>query len=131
MNSVPYTTFDSSSALNTWSNMSCTGYDTTGGYVYLTASSSSSYVNINGDNFLIVGKTKNGQGVVTEKFINARGFLVYDSIVPTSNTSLNLYQFNAVTQALLAQASLSCLISANSPSMFKVVEQSVFKAIEK
>jgi hypothetical protein len=121
----------SAMALNNWSYMSCNGTDTTGKNIYLTAYSDSSTVNINGNSLKVVGKTRNGQGVVTESFIATNGVVVYDSIVPTSNTNLSLYQFNAVTESLLAQASLSCGFNGNNTSKLTVIEQSIFKTLKK
>ena len=90
------------------SYMRCNGTDTAGNSVYLITYSNSSVVNINGDMLSIVGKSNNGQGVVTQNFLSVFGVLVYDSLVPVNNTTLTIYQFNAVTQALLAQAWLNC-----------------------
>ena len=90
-------------ALNNWTYMACSGADTYGYPVNLTAYSDSLLVTINGDRLRIVGKTINGQGIVTENFVSVSGMVVYDSIVPYSNTNLNIYQFNAVTQNLLAK----------------------------
>lgn len=118
------------SALNNWSYMSCRGADTLGNPVTLTANSDSSYVTINGDSLRIVGKTANGQGVVTENFIAVNGMVIYDSIVPYSNTNLYIYQFNAVTQALLAKADLSCLFYGNSTSKQNVMNQPIFKSLK-
>lgn len=88
--------------------MKCNGVDTAGKRVYLISYPYSSTVNINGDILNIVGTTRNGKGVVTEDFVNVFGVLVYDSLVPINDYLLNIYQFNAVTNALLAQARLTC-----------------------
>lgn len=116
-------------ALNKWNYMVCTGADNAGFPVTLTAYSDSDTVTINGDNLRIVGKTLNGQGVVTENFITTTGVLVYDSLVPFSNTALNAYQFNAVTQNLLAKATLYCKFYGNSESKSKVIAQEIFRLI--
>lgn len=118
-------------ALNNWSYMSCSGADTTGKPVFLTGYSDSDIVTINGDSLRIVGKTRNGKGVVTETFVAINGMLIYDSIVPTSSVSLDIFQFNAVTNALLAQASLSCGFRGNNSLKFKVIEQNIFNSIKK
>ena len=122
-----------------WSSMRCTGTDTTGQSMYLLASASSSTVNINGDSLAIIGTTNNGQGLVTKNFISVYGVLVYDSIVPVSSNVLTIYQFNAVTQALLAQAWLTCQFygitaatsvpgaTASEPS---VMDHQIFKSIK-
>lgn len=117
-------------ALNNWSYMSCDGRDTTGQYIYLFAYSDSATVNINGSILQIVGRTRNGEGVVTETFIATSGVVVYDSIVPTSNNTLNIYQFNAVTEALLARASLYCRFSGNNLSTLSVSKQKIFEKID-
>lgn len=91
-----------------WTYIVCNGYDSAGKPASLTAYSDSNYVTINGDLLKITGKTRDGRGVVTEEFTTTSGKRVYDSIVPYSNTGLNLYQFNAITDALLARADLEC-----------------------
>jgi len=118
----------SSYAMATGSYMKCTGVDSAGNSVYLTADSNSSIVNINGDALQIVGKTRNGQGVVTQKFISVYGTLVYDSLVPVTNTNLNIYQFNAVTEALLAQAWLTCQFGDTASS--KLIDLPIFSSIK-
>lgn len=40
----------------------------------------------------IIGKTKNGLGIVTENFINAYGDTVYDVLMPLDYNQLNVYQ---------------------------------------
>ena len=120
----------SAMAFNNWSSMSCRGIDSAGRSVYLSARSDSDFVTINGDNLRIVGKTVNGRGVVTERFVSVVGTFVYDSIVPVTNTSLTIYQFNAVTQALLATASLNCGFSGNEKSEFQVSNQKIFSSLK-
>jgi hypothetical protein len=118
----------SANALNSWSVMSCSGADTAGKSVYLTASSDSSTVTINGDVLRIMGKTRNNLGVYTESFIATSGIVVYDSLVPITNTSIGIYQFNAVTEALLAKAALNCTFSGNGD--LRVADQQVFNALK-
>jgi len=108
--------------------MSCEGRNIAGRYVYLTSCAGESVVNINGDVLRIVGKTRDGQGVVTENFRTTNGYLVYDSLVPTSNTTLNIYQFNAVTEALLDRAALYCSFIGNHIANAKVSESSIFSS---
>jgi hypothetical protein len=112
--------------------MRCQGIDSAGNNVYLIANLDSSVVNINGDILRVIGKTRNGQGVVTEKFLNVFGVFVYDSIVPVSSNGLTIYQFNAVTEALLAQAMLSCSFSntATSNGQNKLIEHQIFNFIK-
>lgn len=121
----------SSFALNHWSTLTCNGFDTAGNSVYLVAQSDSPYVNINGDILRIVGKTRNGLGVVTEDFIGVNGVLMYDSIVPTSYRAISIYQFNSITEVLMARADLVCTIYSNSKSNPSVFEQNIFKNITK
>lgn len=90
------------------STLRCTGLDGKGNHVRLVANEDSDYVIINGYSYKLVGYTRDGRGVVTENFINVSGKLVYDSIVPQGYMTLGIYQFNAVTQRLLAKAILSC-----------------------
>jgi len=116
-------------ALNTTSAVECNGADTTGQHIYFAASSGSSIVNINGSFLRVVGKTRDGKGVVTENFITVNGTLVYDSIVPISSNSLNIYQNNAVTERLLAQANLICRFIGNNSSKPQLTEQSIFSQI--
>lgn len=117
-------------ALNNWNYMSCNGSDGLGYPVSLTTYSNSSLVTINGDRLQIVGKTVNGQGLVTQNFITVNGTLVYDSIVPYSNTNLNIFQFNAVTQKLLARADLSCRFYGNNVAKLGVMDQQIFKSLK-
>lgn len=105
--------------------MKCNGMDN-----YLIADLDSQYININGDILTIVGKTRNNQGVVTQNFLNVYGVLVYDSIVPVNNTSLMIYQFNAVTQVLLAQAFLSCNYYGVNASTPNVIDHPMFHSIK-
>ena len=92
----------------------CNGYDATGYAIYFIGSSDSNTVNINGDILRVVGKTRDGTGVVTETFIATNGVLVYDSLVPVTSNTLSIYQFNAITNKLLAFASLNCKFSGIS-----------------
>ncbi len=108
----------------------CTGTDSAGYSIYFIGDSNSLTVNINGDILSIVGKTRNNQGVVTQQFINVFGTLVYDSIVPINNNSLTLYQFNAVTQALLAQAWLSCSFYGANASTANIINHPMFNSIK-
>ena len=109
----------------------CSGSDTTGKSVYLITYPNSSTVNINGDMLNIVGTTRNGQGVVTQNFLSVYGILVYDSIVPVNSNSLTIYQFNAVTQALLAQAWLTCTFyNYNNVSTPNVIDHQIFNSIK-
>lgn len=119
-----------STTVNAASYMYCNGTDTAGQNVYLIAYSNSSVVNINGDILSIVGLTRNGQGVVTENFISVSGVLVYDSIVPINDDSLTIYQFNAVTNKLLAQAWLVCSFYEYYGVKESVFEHPLLKAIK-
>jgi hypothetical protein len=112
------------------SYMKCTGTDTAGQSVYLITYPNSSTVNINGDMLNIVGKTRNGQGVVTQNFLSVYGVLVYDSLVPVNNNSLTIYQFNAVTETLLAQAWLTCNFYGNAASKASVYDYPMLNAIK-
>jgi hypothetical protein len=51
--------------------------------------------------------------------------------MPVTNTRLDIYQFNAVTQALLASAILSCGFSGNDKSEFQVRNQKLFSSLKK
>lgn len=110
--------------------MKCNGTDTAGNSVYLIGDSNSQAVNINGDILTIVGKTRNNQGVVTQNFITVSGVLVYDSLVPVNNTNLTIYQFNAVTQALLAQVFMSCNFYGNFVVTPSVMDNQMFDSIK-
>jgi hypothetical protein len=116
-------------AINNWNYMACYGADTRGNPVSLTVYSDSPIVTINGDRLMIVGKTVNGKGLVTENFIAVNGMAVYDSIVPYSATNLNIFQFNAVTQQLLATADLSCRFYGNAK--LGMMDQQIFKPLIK
>lgn len=120
----------STMAANTASYMKCNGTDTAGQSVYLITYPNSSIVNINGDMLNIVGKTRNGQGVVTQNFLSVYGVLVYDSLVPVNNNSLTLYQFNVVTEALLAQAWLTCDFYGSTAPKASVFDYSMLNAIK-
>ena len=115
---------------NSANYMKCNGTDTAGNSVYLISYQNSSTVNINGDILNIVGPTRNGQGVVTQNFLSVYGVLVYDSIVPVNNTNLTIYQFNAVTQALLAQAWLTCNFYGNTVTTPKITDYPFFNSIK-
>ena len=123
------TEFGSNKSLGA-SYVKCSGTDTAGNSVYLITYPNSSIVNINGDMLSVVGKTNNGQGVVTQNFLSVYGVLVYDALVPINNNSLTIYQFNAVTQALLAQAWLSCNFYGNSVSAPNIMDYQLFNSIK-
>jgi len=109
----------------------CTGADRTGKSVTLTMYENVPTVNINGDMLNVVGPTRDGQGVVTQNFVTTTGAVVYDSIWPTSNTSVLLTQFNAVSQLLLAQANLSCVYSGFSGASPNLIDHPIFKSIRR
>lgn len=117
-------------AESTASYMKCNGVDGAGNSVYLISYPNSSIVNINGDMLNIVGKTRNGLGVYTQNFVNILGVLVYDSLVPVNNNILGIYQFNAITENLLAQAFLSCTFYGNAAATTKLVDQNMFSSIK-
>ena len=110
--------------------LKCNGIDGAGNSVYLITYPNSSVVNINGDLLNIVGKTRNGQGVVTQHFLSVYGVLVYDSLVPVNDNILGIYQFNAVTEKLLAQAFLSCTFYGNAALTTKLIDQKMFSSIK-
>lgn len=116
-------------AANNWSSMTCTGVDGAGKTITLTAQSDSPSITLNGLSLRILGKTKNGLGLFTENYVTVLGTIVYISLMPTSNTTLDIYQFNAVTEALLARVSLACTFSGNvNPT---VATQPMFKLLQK
>ncbi len=127
-------------AANTASYMRCNGTDTTGQSMYLIVYPNSTDVNINGDVLSIAGPTRNGAGVVTQNFISVYGVLVYDSIIPVNYNTLTIYQFNAVTQAILAQAWLTCNVyggamsapgsSTSSTAAPNLMDQQIFNSIK-
>lgn len=119
----------SAMAVNSASYMRCSGTDTAGHSVYLITYPNSPIININGDMLKIVGPTRNGQGVVTQDFISVYGMLVYDAIIPVTNNSLTIYQFNAVTQVLLAQAWLTCNFFDNQVTTSNVIDYPLFDVI--
>lgn len=110
------------------SYMNCNGMDNTGHRVTLFGDIAHDIININGSSLKIVGLTKNGQGVVTEKYISNYGIWAYVSLIPVGNNAIMLYQFNAVTEALLATAYLSCSFTSGSGN---VLDYPVFKLIKK
>lgn len=126
-------TTSSSKSINTF--IRCDGIDNAGNSVYAFIYPDSDIVNINGDRLNIVGQTRNGQGVVTQNFINTYGTLVYDSLVPVTQMSLSIYQFNAVTQTLLAQAFLSCKYVGkqmdSNEKTINLTDHPIFKLISK
>lgn len=111
-------------------HIKCNGSDTAGNSIYLIAYENATTVNINGDILNIIGKTNNGQGVVTQNFLSVAGILVYNSIVPINNSSLTIYQFNAVNQRLLAQAWLSCSFYGYTSSAPKLIDHQAFSSIK-
>lgn len=113
-------------AANKWDHVICKGTDTTGRAVTFAAYYGSTIVNINGDNLRIVGKTRDNSGVVTENFISTSGTLVYDSIVPVTDYSINIYQFNAVTERLLAKAYLTCTFFGSDKLQARISDHVIF-----
>lgn len=99
--------------------LECTGFDGLGqkvnANIYCSQGCKKVTAYINGDKFTAVGETKDSQGFVTKKFVTTQGVYVYDSVVfSKKKLSLNIYQFNAATNALVAKAPLSCHIVNDS-----------------
>lgn len=119
----------SSHAFNDWNSMFCTGVDSVGRSIDLSATSDSPNVTINGNSLRIVGKTRNDLGFVTEDFA-LDGILVYDSLAPISKTTLDIYQFNARTEEFLAYARLNCSFKSNNPFSPEVKQQRIFNGLK-
>jgi len=105
------------------SSASCSGSDGYGNAVFVYLDFQSPVVTINGLTLRLVGPTRSGQGVVTENFINRYGILSYDSLNALGPNALGVYQFNAVTNALLASAVLNC----NLYAVHNIKEMKIFK----
>ncbi|HHF7341020.1 TPA: hypothetical protein ACPSKZ_000713 [Legionella anisa] len=86
---------------------------------------------INGQHHVVSGKTMDGQGVVTENYINNTGTLVYASLYPVSANSLKLSLYNAVTQYLITSTYLSCTFSLKANGKQEnLFDQKHFSAIK-
>jgi len=92
-------------------SVNCVGMDNAGQKVTISANSDSADIKINGFKHTIVGKTKSQQGFVTETYLNGDGVLIYDSLLPL-DTTMMIFQFDAVSQELMATANLNCEISS-------------------
>lgn len=69
---------------------------------------------INGQYHMVSGKTVDGQGVVTENYLNTSGILVYASLYPISTNTLKISLFNAVTNNLITSTYTTCTFSLKS-----------------
>ena len=80
--------------------LNCTGQDNHGNIIHISHDEShgslKNTVTIDGQIIKIIGKTKNGLGIVTENFINAYGDTVYDALVPLDYNQLNVYQIYTI-----------------------------------
>jgi hypothetical protein len=74
--------------------LNCVGFDNNSNRIDISHDEDSlkNTVNIDGKLIKIIGKTKNGLGIVTENFINAYGDTVYVALVPFDYERINMYQ---------------------------------------
>lgn len=80
--------------------LNCVGFDNNSNRIDISHDEDSlkNTVNINGKIIKIIGKTKNGLGIVTENFINSYGDTVYVALVPFDHERINMYQIYTTSE---------------------------------